>query len=80
MTVWEYQAVQVSARAIGDDGRTRIHEPIAQRLDRLGREGWELAGVSLLEDPLFSLYIFKRPSAGLPPVAADVEREYVGVS
>lgn len=70
MIAWEYQVVQVAARAKGDDGHTRIHEPIAQRLDRLGREGWELAGVSLLEDPLFSLYIFKRPSAALPAMAA----------
>ncbi len=52
ITKWEYYSIQMSAGNTSD--------PTDEQLNKLGREGWELAGLDVGEGR-YPRYIFKRP-------------------
>jgi len=73
--MWQYQTVlfEFSKNGLLGD-RYMDDEEIEKTLNTLGREGWELVNVSLLEDGL--LAILKQPLAGQP--GPSIQEESAG--
>ena len=81
MQAWEYRVAYVDFRGrVSIEGEELVIERGERRsafvrsmLDRLGRDGWELAGVHPLWPAETSYMIFKRPFSGEPGRPAEGE-------